>query len=558
MRDAGPGSSGAAGPADRPGPAERPGATGPTTTDLPDGWVVRLSDDTQVCGGGSTLLGGSAGTLLRLRPLARALLVDREVVVHDRASRLLARVLLDRGLADPVWAGAGADDPAAADRAAGRDVTVVVPVRDRPDRLARLLDALPAGVPVVVVDDGSRDPAALAQVVGAAGARLAVHDVNRGPAAARNTGLATATTPFVAFVDSDVVPVRGWLAALRRHLDDPAVAAVGPRVRGLTGAPGAEPGWVERYEAARSSLDLGPAPAGVRPHGRVAYLPSATLLVRRSAWLDDLGGFDESLRVAEDVDAVWRACAAGWRARYEPCSVVRHEHRTVTSAWLRRRAFYGTGAALLAQRHGSAVAPAVLTPWTAALTVAALAQRRWSLPVLGLVGAAGVASTARRLGDAEHPVRTAATVHLVGAVATAHQTAGLLTRHHWPLALVAAGVSRRARRALVVAAVGQGLVDHRRVRPDLDPARYVLALRLDDLAYGSGLWLGALRARSPAALLPRWRGARGVDRLIPGQPGISRVRGRTFGRTADGSAEEPAGPSGTPGPRALSLGARAD
>jgi hypothetical protein len=31
----------------------------------------------------------------------------------------------------------------------------------------------------------------------------------------------------------------------------------------------------------------------------------------------------------------------------------------------------------------------------------------------------------------------------------------------------------------------------------------LLARRLDDLAYGTGLWLGALRAGSPRCLLPR-------------------------------------------------------
>ncbi len=88
--------------------------------------------------------------------------------------------------------------------------------------------------------------------------------------------------------------------------------------------------------------------------------------------------------MAEDVDLVWRVLAAGWRVRYEPASVVRHDHRTTLGPWLRRKAYYGTGAALLADRHGSDVAPLVLNPWTAALAVSVLAQRRWSLPAPAL------------------------------------------------------------------------------------------------------------------------------------------------------------------------------
>ena len=41
------------------------------------------------------------------------------------------------------------------------------------------------------------------------------------------------------------------------------------------------------------------------------------------------------------------------------------------------------------------------------------------------------------------------------------------------------------------------------VHPDGEVA---VARRLDDLAYGTGLWAGALRARSPRALVPAFRG----------------------------------------------------
>ena len=229
-------------------------------------------------------------------------------------------------------------------------------------------------------------------------------------------------------------------------------------------------------------------------------------------------GFAEELQVAEDVDAVWRMCASGWRVRYEPAAVVRHDHRTDPTAWFARRMFYGTGAALLAERHGSAVAPMVLSPWTAALSVVVLAQRRWSVPAALGVYAGATALTAHRLRTTEAPLRTAATVTLIGTVATAHQTASALTRHYWPLALPAALVSRRARRAVLTAAVAQGLLDHRRTRPALDPVRYVVALRLDDLAYGAGLWTGAVRRRSVRALLPRWRSTLATPRPVHAAP----------------------------------------
>lgn len=470
----------------------------PIAVALPAGFGVRLSARVRVCDDGRSLVGGTAGKVLFLAPAAAALVTQDPIPVSGPVAARLARLLLDRGFADPWW-----PQPAGADTDVG-DVTVVVPVQDRPARLDLLLAALPDRVPVVVVDDGSKAPAAVADVVARHGARLLVHPHNRGPAAARNTGLGQVATPFVAFCDSDVVPEPGWLATLRRHLDDPAVAVVAPRVRGPVARPGET--WIERYEQARSSLDLGPGPAAVRVQGAVSYLPSACLLARVSA----LGaGFDERMRVGEDVDLVWRLLAADWRVRYEPGAVVRHQHRSRFSDWLRRKTFYGTSAAPLARRHRGAVAPMVLSPWSAVLTGALLAQRRWSVPVALGAACVAVVGVRRKLERSDHPLRAATMLTLEGAVATVLQTAAALTRHYWPVAALAATRSRRVRRALVVAGLVEGLTDHRRTRPRLDPVRYVAAHRLDDLAYGAGLWWGALREGSAGALLPQLRGIAG-------------------------------------------------
>lgn len=465
---------------------------------LPADFGVRLSPRTKVCDGGRSLVGGSRGSVLFLSDAAVDALGGGPVLVAGRGTTAtLARTLLDRGFADPWWAEPPVPDGEVA------DVTLVVPVRDRAADLAGLLDALPATLAVVVVDDGSRDPGAVARVARDHGARLVAHGVNRGPAAARNTGLRHVSTPYVVFCDSDVVPDPGWLATLRRHLDDPALAVVAPRILGPVRRD--DDGWVQRYEQARSSLDLGPTPAAVRQQGAVAYLPSACLLAR----VADLGdGFDEALRCGEDVDLVWRLLEAGRGVRYEPAATVRHRHRDRLGPWLARKAFYGTSAAPLAARHGAAVAPMVLSSWSVVLAGALLAQRRWSVPVALAAAAAATAGTSRRLARSEHPVRASAVLVLEGSVAVLWQTAAALTRHYWPLAAVAAVRSRRARRALLVAAVAEGLVDRRRVGADLDPVRYLLARRLDDLAYGGGVWLGALRARSWRALRPDVRGVR--------------------------------------------------
>lgn len=456
---------------------------------LPTGFRVRLGHGVQRCDDGATLVGGMPARLLYLRPVGQAALGDGEFAVLDARTRNLAELLLKRGVADPV---------VTAEAGATRlfDTTIVVPVKDRPESLDRLLSSLPREVGVVVVDDGSRDSAAIFDVARRHQARLLRSTVSTGPAAARNRGLREVSTTYVAFVDSDVVAGGSWLETLLAHFDDPEVGLAAPRIRGLASG---ERSWIGLYESERSSLDLGPHAAAVQPRGWVSYVPSACLVARVEALGD---GFDESLHVAEDVDLIWRIVAQGWRVRYEPTAFVRHDHRVTFGPWLRRKHFYGTGAALLAKRHGALVAPVVVAPWSAAVVGALVAQKRWSLPVAAGLSAAVAARLSGKLTHSPRPTATAATMTGNGVLSALWQAARTLTRHWWPLAAIGSLFSKRIRRAALVAAVAEGLADYAEVRPDLDPVRYVVARRLDDLAYGSGLWWGSLRVRSLRALLP--------------------------------------------------------
>src|SRR6185369_5256334 len=119
---------------------------------------------------------------------------------------------------------------------------------------------------------------------------------------------------------------------------------------------------VARYEAVRSSLDLGLREAPVVPFGTVSYVPSAAIICRRAA-LIEVGGFDETLTSGEDVDLCWRLNEAGARLRYEPIALVAHDHRTELRKWFARKAFYGGSAAPLSVRHPDKTAPVVISGW---------------------------------------------------------------------------------------------------------------------------------------------------------------------------------------------------
>ena len=302
-------------------------------TPLPVGFRLVQDRHTRTARDGAVLWGGTPLRLMRLTPAGAALAggLLNGVPVRNEREGLLARRLLDSGLAHPV-----PPDGAV-------EFEVIVPARDRSRELDRCLAAL-SGLAVTVVDDRSRDRARVAEVAARHGARLVVRDCNGGPAAARNSGLTATPASVVAFVDSDAVVDASGLRQLARHLADPVVAAVAPRI--------SDP-----------LLDMGSHPAGVRPGSAVSYVPATVLVVRRT----DLC-FDESLRYGEDVDLVWRLGERGMTVRYDPGVVVEHS----AANRLARRFAYGTSAGPLSRLHPGALHGPTLAGMAAPLRVGTL------------------------------------------------------------------------------------------------------------------------------------------------------------------------------------------
>ncbi|UMB68690.1 mycofactocin biosynthesis glycosyltransferase MftF [Mycobacterium paraterrae] len=468
-----------------------------TQARLPDGFAVQVDRRVRVLGQGSALLGGSPTRILRLAPAAQDMLADGRLKVRDALSAELARTLLDATVAHPRPAGGPSH----------RDVTVVIPVRDNASGLRRVVAAL-RGLRIVIVDDGSSTPVRHEDfAAGHPDLEILRHAQSRGPAAARNTGLAACTTDFVAFLDSDVVPRRGWLEALLGHFCDPTVALVAPRIVGLAQTDH----LVGRYEAVRSSLDLGQREAPVIPYTRVSYVPSAAIICRTSA-LRDISGFDETLRSGEDVDLCWRLVEAGARLRYEPIAQVAHDHRTELRDWVARKAFYGGSAAPLSVRHPDKIAPLMISGWAlSAWILMALGSSFGYLASLFVAGLTG-RRVAKSMQGTETQMWDVVTVAARSLWSAALQLASAICRHYWPVALLAAMLFRSCRRIVVVAAIVDGVVDwaNRRQAAD-DDARpiglltYLVLKRIDDLAYGLGLWYGVVRERNVGPLKPQIR-----------------------------------------------------
>lgn len=456
--------------------------TTPTTRRLPTGFRVRIRPEVERHDADRLLVGGSPLRALRLSSAAQELIRDGVVEVASPAGHALAVRLLDSNVADPVLD----HEPVHA-----AQLTVVIPVRDRPRQLDRALAAL-APLRCVVVDDASLDAAAIEAVTDRHETRLVRLPVNAGPGAARNAGLREVDTCYVAFVDSDVEVGAQVLLDLTRHFADTAVGMVAPLVRSRSRS--ARPRWFERHDERSSSLALGERACQVAPGAHVGWLPSACLVARRAVLGD---GFDPELRAGEDVDLVWRLVRAGTVVRYDPSGTAWHDARPSVREWLGRKFVYGTGGAVLAQRHGAATAVAALSPAMALAGMALMQRRRWSAVVAAACLLHAGRVLRRNLPDAQGRDRIAIRLACRGVGWSLRQQAALLLRHWAPAALLAGLWSRPVRRALVSALLIDTAVNLPRTRqlPFREQVSDAAARRLDDLAYGTGLWAGAVRAR---------------------------------------------------------------
>ena len=186
-------------------------------------------------------------------------------------------------------------------------VSVVAATRDRPDRLAALLEALraqtlaAADFEVVVVDDGSGPETSVLLEDAARGGDLALrivrHDAPRGPGGARNAGWRAARGALVAFTDDDCRPAPGWLeAGLAAHERAPEAV-----VQGRTQP---DPGERDR---------LGPFSRTVHVERLGPQYETCNIFYPREL-LERLGGFDEGFGLrpgGEDSDLAWRAIELG-------------------------------------------------------------------------------------------------------------------------------------------------------------------------------------------------------------------------------------------------------
>lgn len=216
-----------------------------------------------------------------------------------------------------------------------KKISIIIPVRDRVDMLARCLDSLTsktsyAPYEIVVVDNDSQSEEARAYF------SHFKHRLLRysGPfnfSAINNFAVEQTDSPWLLFLNNDTEVIEGdWLTMMAEHVQRPEVGAVGPKLlypddtvqhagivvgvggiaeHAFRGLPAEAPGVCRQLQTTRN----------------YSAVTGACLLTRREVF-DEVGGFDEErLPVTfSDVDLCLKMRRAGYRVVYVPFAKLYH------------------------------------------------------------------------------------------------------------------------------------------------------------------------------------------------------------------------------------------
>jgi GT2 family glycosyltransferase len=244
------------------------------------------------------------------------------------------------------------------------DVTIGIVTYNGKELLSRCLESILqhgacCSFEIVVVDNASSD-GTVAWLRKAHGqVRLVGNDENAGVARGNNQCLAAARGRYVLLLNNDTLVRPGMLDRLVTFADEhPEAGAVGGRLVNPDGSfqdsysdfPDL---WIELLHATHLGVLLDPhypCHGDCREVRQVDWIPSACLLVRKSA-ADQVGGVDETyFMYSDETDLQYRLRQAGWKVYYLPDVVTVHFGGQSASHWRRRRLIY-RGKLLFFRKH---------------------------------------------------------------------------------------------------------------------------------------------------------------------------------------------------------------
>ncbi|MBZ0278919.1 MAG: glycosyltransferase, partial [Anaerolineae bacterium] len=197
---------------------------------------------------------------------------------------------------------------------------------------------------IIVVENGSTDNTAEIVAAYPPPVRL-LRSQERGPAAARNLGVACSGNDIVAFTDADCIAHPDWLTELVRGYDDSDVGGIGGAILPYEHSDRNLYEWFAELHPPLQNFISG-------EHEFLPHLYTANASYRRSV-INRVDNFNPAMVTGEDVDLAWRVqLHTHLELRYAPQAVIYHHHRSTLSGLARQYRNYGFGEILLDTLYG--------------------------------------------------------------------------------------------------------------------------------------------------------------------------------------------------------------
>jgi len=238
--------------------------------------------------------------------------------------------------------------------------SIIIPVYNRPDEVAELLESLTKqtdkGFEVLIIEDGSAVPCK--EVCEQYADKLDLHyyfKPNSGRSETRNYGMERASGDWFIIYDSDVIVPPQYIATVREELAKNPVDCYG-------GPDAADNSFSDVQKAINYSMTSIMTTGGIRgaTKNKEKFSPRSFNMGISRKCFETVGGYKNM--IGEDIDMSIRIKDAGFKTTLIPEAYVYHKRRVDLTKFFRQVNTFGKGRVLLGELHPGSLKPVHLMP----------------------------------------------------------------------------------------------------------------------------------------------------------------------------------------------------
>lgn len=226
-----------------------------------------------------------------------------------------------------------------------KKVSIIIPVKNMENNIEDLLKSIMEldypkdKIEVVIVDGGSNDKTL--EIASKYPVKILRED-GKGPNYGRNIGIKAASGEIYAFTDGDCILPKDWLKKIVEKINDEEIGCVGGSV---FVAECLKDNLIAKYadESIMRIMPIAKTTEKIHEVKLFKHLATCNMAVKRKV-IEEIGGFENDLKVFEDIDLIVKICRKGYKVLRSPEIYVWHKHREGVWKLIKQTFNYGRGA----------------------------------------------------------------------------------------------------------------------------------------------------------------------------------------------------------------------